>query len=106
MGKHYKGDVANEEEVSWKIPAVKEQKLSYWEIRKLVSHLEGEILTIIDATISEKIQNKAMKDLVKDKFSSKINWIYELCGYPGNGEEAPKKITRNSKGIESVVNIE
>lgn len=44
--------------------------------------LLGEILTIIDATIDDERKLKATKDLVKDKFSSKISWIYENCSCP------------------------
>ena len=44
--------------------------------------LQGEILTIIDATLRDERQLKAVKDLVRDKFSSKISWLYEQCGTP------------------------
>lgn len=44
--------------------------------------LQGEILTIIEATIRDERQLKAVKDLVRDKFSSKISWLYEQCGAP------------------------
>ena len=44
-----------------------------------ISDLLGKILTIIDASISEPIQNKALKDLIKEKFSNKQNWLNELA---------------------------
>ena len=47
-----------------------------------LSFLLGRVLTIIDASISDKTQNKAIKDLVKGEFSDKQTHIYQLC-YPG-----------------------
>lgn len=44
--------------------------------------LMGEILTIIEASIDDERKLKAVKDLIKDKFSAKISWIYEQCGCP------------------------
>lgn len=41
--------------------------------------LQGEVLTVIDAAIDGE-KNKAIKDLIKDKFSSKIDWMYQLGG--------------------------
>lgn len=45
-------------------------------------HLTGEILTIAEASISDPARLKAVKSLIRDKFSAKINWVYELCGTP------------------------
>lgn len=42
--------------------------------------LQGEVLTVIDAVITNDKQLKATKDLVKGKFSSKIDWLYQLGG--------------------------
>ena len=86
MSKHYKGDVSKDEVVEFEVPNVKEQKLSYKEITSQISFLEGKVLTIIDASYTDLVQRKAVKDLIRDKFSGQMNWIYELCGYPGNGE--------------------
>lgn len=44
--------------------------------------LQGEILTIIDATLSDERKLRAVKDLVRDKFAAKISWLYEQCGAP------------------------
>jgi len=44
--------------------------------------LMGEVLTVVDATLTDPRQLKAVKDLIKKDFSLKINWIYEQCGYP------------------------
>lgn len=42
-----------------------------------VSHLLGEVLTIIDAS-TEGEKNKAIKDLVRRAFSDKQSWFSEL----------------------------
>ncbi len=44
--------------------------------------LMGEILTIAEASIDNETRLKATKDLIRDKFSSKLDWMYELCGMP------------------------
>jgi hypothetical protein len=43
-----------------------------------LSHLMGEILTIVDASI-EGDKNKAVKDLIKSKFSEKHVWFADLA---------------------------
>lgn len=50
--------------------------------------LQGEILTILEATIEDDRKLKATKDLVKDKISSKISWIYEQCTCPAEEESS------------------
>jgi len=48
--------------------------------------LQGEILTILEASIDNDNKLKAVKDLVKDKISAKISWLYEQCGKPESEE--------------------
>lgn len=47
-------------------------------IRNNLSYLMGEVLTVIDASV-EGDKNKAMKDLVKDKFRDKQIYFYDLA---------------------------
>lgn len=47
-------------------------------INTQIGFLMGKVLTIIDASISEKQQNKAMKDLIKNEFYSKLDWIRQI----------------------------
>lgn len=56
--------------------------MEYSLIEQQIKWLMGEILTVIDATIDDERKLKAVKDIIKDKFSNKLNWIYELCGMP------------------------
>lgn len=50
--------------------------------------LQGEILTIAEATIDDSRKLKATKDLIRDKFNAKISWIYEQCGMPKDEQDA------------------
>lgn len=50
--------------------------------------LQGEILTIAEATIDDERKLTATKDLLRDKFNAKISWIYEQCGMPVNEQDA------------------
>ena len=43
-----------------------------------LSHLMGEILTVVDAS-TEGEKNKAMKDLIKRAFAEKQSWFSELA---------------------------
>ena len=44
-----------------------------------IRYLEGEILTLIDASYAEEAQRKAVKDLTKTAFRRKMDWIDELA---------------------------
>jgi hypothetical protein len=59
-----------------------------------LSHLMGEILTIVDAS-TEGEKNKAIKDLIKGKFSDKQVWLGELAWKETfNSENGEGKINR------------
>ncbi len=61
-------------------PAVADEYLSrgvrYPLITHELSHLLGQVLTVIDAAITEPNQLKAIKDLLKSKFSDKMYGIF------------------------------
>lgn len=44
----------------------------YSYIQKILRQLTGEVLTIIDASIGDSRQNKAIKDLIKNIFAEKF----------------------------------
>ena len=50
--------------------------------------LQGEILTVLEATIDDERKLKATKEIAKDKFNAKISWIYEMCGTPEEEQDA------------------
>lgn len=47
-------------------------------VNENLSHLMGEVLTVIDASI-EGERNKAMKDLIRRAFTDKQSWFGELA---------------------------
>lgn len=59
-----------------------EKALRFSLVSRHLRWLQGEVLTVLDASAPQGPQLKAMKDLVKDKFSAKISWLYEVCGTP------------------------
>ncbi len=56
-----------------------------------LSSLLGEILTIIDAS-TEGDKNKAIKDLMRQTFSKKMDWIFSLSFKEQMGENEVKGI--------------
>lgn len=54
--------------------------LEFSAIEAQLGHLEGKILTIIDASYSDERQLNAVKGLVKKMFREQRDWIGELCG--------------------------
>lgn len=71
-------------------------------VNKNIRKLQGEILTIIDA-ISEGEKNKAIKDIINNAFSKKLDWfqevaytpkntrVYGVFGYPFEGDVLPEE---------------
>jgi predicted kinase len=59
-------------------PIIKLQGLISNELFELEQFFIGKVLTIIDASMSDKEQRKCVKDLIKDIFYSKENtkWFY------------------------------
>ena len=52
-----------------------EKLINYYRLEDDIKSLAGRILTIIDAGISDKQQNKALKDLIKKEVrDSLIHW--------------------------------
>ena len=55
--------------------------LSYEEILSQIKFLQGKVLTVIEASIANEPQQKAVKDLIKKMFSEQLTWILKQC-YP------------------------
>lgn len=62
----------------------KEVKLDFNSIQAQMSFLEGKVLTVLEASILDDRQLKAVKDLIKSTFREQISWIGQLC-YPEVG---------------------
>ena len=54
-------------------------KVSYGDINHRINYLQGCILTIIDAVIENKNQNKATKDLLKDRIGKCRNELWKIA---------------------------
>lgn len=59
-----------------------ERALRFTLVSRHLRWLQGEILTILEATEENDRKLAATKALIKDKISSKISWLYEVCGCP------------------------
>lgn len=57
----------------------KEVKLSYEEIEPHIKFLQGKVLTVIEASISDKDQLKAIKSLINHDFSNSLTFILGQC---------------------------
>lgn len=57
----------------------KEIKLGHDSISAQFKFLQGKVLTVIDASVSDPRQLKAIKDLVNTAFSNQMAWCYQLC---------------------------
>jgi hypothetical protein len=53
-------------------------KLSYGQIERQVKFLQGKILTVIDASFSNEVQLKAVKDLINRAFSEQMSRLLQL----------------------------
>lgn len=63
---------------------VKERPLPYAAIESQIKFLQGKVLTVIEAAMTDNEQRKAVKSLINNEFSGQLSWIYELCGYPSS----------------------
>lgn len=70
-----------EEPIGWEKEAENngERLICYGRIESKVKHLTGEILTIIDASISEEKQNKALKDVIKGRIADCLFNLQDYC---------------------------
>jgi len=57
------------------------EKLSCEQAFRATKTLQGTILTIVEASYTDKNQLKAVKDLIKSAFSRQLTWISDIC-YP------------------------
>lgn len=51
-------------------------------VRRDLRWLLGDALTVLDAVMPEGQRLEAAESLMRDKFHSKADWIYEQCGKP------------------------
>jgi len=54
---------------------------NYLFVKGIVQDLQGKMLTTVEALISDPEQRKASKDLVRDMFHTKLNWLFESAHF-------------------------
>lgn len=59
-------------------PRIKEVKLSYGVAETQIKYIQGKVLTVVDASYTDAIQRKAIKDLINHSFAESLNWLYDL----------------------------
>ena len=62
----------------------KEIKLGSEAIQYQLQYLQGRVLTIIEASLPQSSQLKAVKDLINQAFSEQLSYVLKLC-YPEVG---------------------
>ncbi len=55
-----------------------EKPVEIQRVLDVIKHLQGKVLTVLDATFTDEKRIKYVKDLVKEAFSGSSNWLYEL----------------------------
>lgn len=65
---------------------------SYFFVKGLVQDLQGKMLTLVEATVTDATQRKAAKDIVREHVNSKLNWLFESAHFVEVDEEYPHEI--------------
>ena len=74
---------------SYNDPIVATEYFNEMQIRDLTSHLVGDVLTIVDATMEDPIRRKAVKDLVVNRLWD-ANWrVIDWMKAGGKEEDFP-----------------
>lgn len=66
--------------------------MEFGAIKAQLRFLQGDVLTIIEASFSDTEQRKAVKDLVSGAFKRRIDWFQELCF----GSDSPRGVIIDS----------
>jgi hypothetical protein len=60
--------------------------LDYQALESNFKHLQGKILTIVEACITDKGQLDAVKSLIKSAVNDKLTWMFDLYGHTSDQE--------------------
>lgn len=52
-----------------------------------IRNLMGEVLTTLEASITDERQLNAAKSIIKNYFGRKLDWLYENAGMPNDKDE-------------------
>jgi predicted kinase len=67
-------------------------QFSYYFVKGLIQDLQGKMLTLVDATVSDPIQRKASKDIARDHINTKLNWLFESAHFVEVDTDYPHEI--------------
>lgn len=62
--------------------ACRETKFNYFSIESQLKYLQGRVLTLIEASLTDLEQRKATKDLAKSLFSDAMVHAYNMAVHP------------------------
>jgi hypothetical protein len=60
--------------------------LDYQALEGNFKHLQGKILTIVEASIIDRGQLEAVKSLIKSAVNDKLTWMFDLYGHSTDQE--------------------
>lgn len=60
--------------------------LTYDQVEDNLKHLQGQILTVIEASMADDEQRKAAKSLIKGFVNDKLTWMFDLYGHTSSHE--------------------
>ena len=60
--------------------------LDYLMLEGNFKNLQGKILTIVEAAITNREQLEAVKSLIKSAVNDKLTWMFDLFGHTSNQE--------------------
>ena len=65
---------------------------SYFFVKGIVQDLQGKMMTLVEATVSDQVQRKAAKDIVRDHMHAKLNWLFESAHFVEIDTDYPHNI--------------
>lgn len=79
----------------------KEMPQNWYVINNQLGFLRGKILTLIEASISNPEQQKAVKDLAKSIFNEQASWICQLY-YPETQIRSREEVKASGEDVDEI----
>lgn len=68
-------------------------QFTYFFVKGLIQDLQGKMMTLVEATVTDPTQRKAAKDIVRDHIHAKLNWLFESAHFVEVDTNYPHEIT-------------
>ena len=65
---------------------------SYYYVKGIIQDLQGKMLTLVEATVTDPEQRKAAKDIARDHISTKLHNLFEHAHFVEVDTELPHNI--------------